>query len=86
MAKQRAGAILQLPSSASSIDTIFLEISVATGEFAQTVADLSSSDIGSQLAQSLAGLADVERKSQDSQVAQSEQDMITLMATGKLPL
>ncbi|KAK0188967.1 hypothetical protein F5146DRAFT_1104361 [Armillaria mellea] len=74
----------QLRGLAKAIEAVAkqrAEISVATGEFAQTVADLSSSDIGSQLAQSLAGLADVERKSQDSQVAQSEQDMITLMAT-----
>ncbi|PBK99466.1 Vps5-domain-containing protein, partial [Armillaria gallica] len=79
----------QLRGLAKAIEAVAkqrAEISVATGEFAQTVADLSSSDIGSQLAQSLAGLADVERKSQDSQVAQSEQDMVTLMATGKFPL
>ncbi|KAK0501324.1 Vps5 C terminal like-domain-containing protein [Armillaria luteobubalina] len=74
----------QLRGLAKAIEVVSkqrAEISVATGEFAQTVADLSSSDIGSQLAQSLAGLADVERKSQDSQVVQSEQDMVTLMAT-----
>ncbi|KIM44718.1 hypothetical protein M413DRAFT_25155 [Hebeloma cylindrosporum] len=59
----------------------FEEISVATGEFAQNVSDLSSSDIGKQLAQSLSGLADVERTAQDIQNVQSEQDMATLMAT-----
>jgi len=61
-----------------------IEISVATGEFAQNVSDLSSSDIGKQLAQSLSGLADVERTSQDIENVQSEQDMTTLMATGML--
>ncbi|KAK0467060.1 Vps5 C terminal like-domain-containing protein [Desarmillaria tabescens] len=74
----------QLRGLAKAIEAVAkqrAEISVATGEFAQTVADLSSSDIGSHLAQSLAGLADVERKAQDNQVAQSEQDMATLMAT-----
>jgi sorting nexin-1/2 len=62
----------------------FKEISVATGEFAQNVSDLSSSDIGKQLAQSLSGLADVERTAQDIENVQSEQDMATLMATGML--
>jgi len=62
----------------------FIEISVATGEFAQNVSDLSSSDIGKQLVQSLNGLADVERTSQDIQSVQSEQDIATLMATGEL--
>ncbi|KAF8916308.1 Vps5 C terminal like-domain-containing protein [Mucidula mucida] len=57
------------------------DISVATGEFAQTVADLSTCDIASQLAQSLAGLGDVERKAQDMQNAQSEADLTTIMAT-----
>ena len=38
--------------------------------------------MGKQLSQSLAGLADVERKAQDLQSVQSEQDMMTLMATG----
>ena len=38
--------------------------------------------MGKQLSQSLAGLADVERKAQDLQSIQSEQDMTTLMATG----
>ncbi len=59
-----------------------IDISVATGEFAQTVADLSTCDIASQLAQSLAGLGDVERKAQDMQNAQSEADLTTIMATG----
>ncbi|KAG6831090.1 hypothetical protein H0H92_012767 [Tricholoma furcatifolium] len=57
------------------------ELAVSSGEFAQTVSDLSASDIDKQLSQSLAGLADVERKAQDIQAAQSEQDMVTLMGT-----
>ncbi|KDR80722.1 hypothetical protein GALMADRAFT_241141, partial [Galerina marginata CBS 339.88] len=57
------------------------ELSVATGEFAQNVTELSSSDVGKQLAQSLAGLAEVERTAQDLQNIQSEQDLTTLMAT-----
>jgi sorting nexin-1/2 len=53
------------------------------GEFAQTVADLSSSDVGKQLAHSLAGLAEIEHKAQDLQSVQSEQDVVTLLSTGK---
>lgn len=59
-----------------------VDISIATGEFATAVADLSSSDVGKQLSQSLAGLADVERKASDLQNTQSDQDMVTLMGTG----
>lgn len=57
-------------------------------EFAQNVTELSSSDVGKQLAHSLAGLAEVQRKAQDIQSVQSEQDVITLLSTGKtcLPL
>jgi sorting nexin-1/2 len=47
----------------------------------QTISDLASSDVGTQLSQSLSGLADVERKSQELQTIQSEQDMITILAT-----
>ncbi|KAJ7116045.1 Vps5 C terminal like-domain-containing protein [Mycena epipterygia] len=57
------------------------ELATAMAEFAQTVTDLSSSDVGKQLAHSLAGLADVERKAQDIQSVQSEQDVVTLMST-----
>ena len=58
------------------------ELAIATGEFAQNVTELASSDVGKQLAQSLAGLAEVEKTAQDLQNIQSEQDMATLMATG----
>lgn len=57
------------------------QIAAATGEFAQMVEDLASSDVGRQLAQSLSGLAEVERKAQDLQLKQTEQDMSTIMAT-----
>ncbi|KAF8906285.1 Vps5 C terminal like-domain-containing protein [Gymnopilus junonius] len=57
------------------------ELAVTTGEFAQNVSELSSSDVGKQLVQSLAGLAEVEKTAQDLQNVQSEQDMATLMAT-----
>lgn len=59
------------------------ELASATGEFAQMISDLSSSDVGKQLAQSLAAMADVERKAQELQNAQSGQDVVTLMSTGK---
>jgi sorting nexin-1/2 len=61
-----------------------LELAITSGEFAQTVSDLSSSDVGRQLSSSLAGLAEVEHRAHDIQNIQSEQDMVTLMATGKL--
>lgn len=61
-----------------------VEVSVAMGEFAQNVSDLASSDIDKRLAQSLNGLADVEKASQDIQSIQAEQDITTLMSTGML--
>jgi sorting nexin-1/2 len=64
--------------------TIYVELAAATGEFSQTVSDLSSSDVGKQLSHSLAGLADVERKAQELQSKQSQQDMVTLMSTGNI--
>ncbi|KAL1666430.1 Vps5 C terminal like-domain-containing protein [Schizophyllum commune] len=57
------------------------DLATATGDFAATVADLSSSDVGKGLSTSLAGLADIERKAQDLQNIQAEQDIITLLAT-----
>ena len=59
-----------------------LEMATATGEFAQSLSDLSSSDVGRQLSQSLAGLADVVRKAEELQKTQAEKDVITLMGTG----
>jgi sorting nexin-1/2 len=58
------------------------EMATATGEFAQSLSDLSSSDVGRQLSQSLAGLADVVKKAEELQKTQAEQDVITLMGTG----
>lgn len=57
------------------------ELSVATGEFAQNVSDLAVSDVGRQLAHSLSGLAEVERKAETLQSAQADQDVATLMST-----
>ncbi|KAJ7759260.1 Vps5 C terminal like-domain-containing protein [Mycena metata] len=57
------------------------EMSAAIAEFAVTVTDLSASDVGKQLAHSLAGLAEVERKAQDLQSLQAEQDVVTLLST-----
>jgi sorting nexin-1/2 len=56
---------------------------MAIAEFAHNVTELSSSDVGKQLAHSLAGLAEVQRKAQDLQSLQSEQDVVTLLSTGK---
>ncbi|KAH9913923.1 Vps5 C terminal like-domain-containing protein [Fomitopsis serialis] len=57
------------------------EVALATGEFAQTITDLASSDIGPQLSTSFTGLADVERKAQDLHTVQSQDDMVTIMST-----
>lgn len=57
------------------------ELSVTIGEFAQQVSDLSASDVGRQLSIALAELAEVERKAQEMQSAQSDEDCTTIMAT-----
>lgn len=51
------------------------------GEFAQQVSELSASDVGRQLSVALGELAEVERKAQDMQSAQSDEDCTTIMAT-----
>ncbi|KAF8216563.1 Vps5 C terminal like-domain-containing protein [Mycena galopus ATCC 62051] len=57
------------------------ELATTMAEFATNVTDLSQSDVGKQLASSLAGLADVERKAQDIQSVQAEEDIVTLLST-----
>ncbi|KAF9038440.1 Vps5 C terminal like-domain-containing protein [Panaeolus papilionaceus] len=74
----------QLRGLVKAIETVSKhrsEMAVVTGEFAHNFSELSSADVGKQLSQSLAGLADVERKAQDLQVIQAEQDITTLTAT-----
>ena len=61
------------------------ELSVANGEFAQTMADLATSEVGPQLVSSFAGLAEVEHKAQDLQNIQSQEDVETIMSTGMPP-
>ena len=81
-AKQRAGSHL-LPLGRPlflSLIIVHAELATVTGEFAQTISDLASSDVGAQLSESLSGLADVERKSQELQTIQSDQDLITILA------
>jgi len=57
------------------------DLATATGEFAQTIRELSACDIEKQLAHSLAAMADVGRKAQELQSTQSNQDVVTLMST-----
>ena len=59
------------------------DMASATGEFAQTLYDLAASDLGESLSHSLNGLAGVENKGQEFLRIQTEQDMVTLMSTGK---
>lgn len=62
----------------------FVDLAAAAGEFAHTIAELSSSNegLGQQLAGALAGLASVERKVQELQDKQANEDTLTIMATG----
>ena len=60
-----------------------MEVACATGEFAQTLYELAASDLGESLTHSLNGLAGVESKAQEFLRIQTEQDMVTLMSTGK---
>ncbi|KAK7061024.1 Vacuolar protein sorting-associated protein vps5 [Paramarasmius palmivorus] len=74
----------QLRGLAKAIDLVAKqrsEQSTATMEFATALGELASADVGKQLAQSLSGLSEVEKKAHDLQVTQSEQDMVTLMGT-----
>ena len=86
VAKNRSGElvlnfIFLIPCS--RVCLTYTEVAAATGEFAQTVADLAASDIGQQLSGGLAGLADVERVAQDFQNTQSQEDIVTIMSTGE---
>jgi len=51
------------------------------GEFSTSLSDLAGSDVGKSLSVALSELAEVEKKAQEIQTAQSEEDMSTLMAT-----
>ena len=83
VSKQRAGKPIVYPGVVLASDP-GLELAAAAGEFAQAVGDLAQSDagLGTQLASALAGLAAVERKSQELQDKQSSEDTLTIMATG----
>lgn len=63
-------------------DAWFLDFTVAVGEFADTIAALSVSDLSKQLTNSLSVLADVERLYKDLQDSQAKDDMMTIMGTG----
>lgn len=62
--------------------SLITDLSIATGEFSQAIADLSSSDVGQQLSGALAGLAEVEKKAQEMQNTQAQEDVVTIMSTG----
>ena len=57
------------------------EQSTATIEFANSLGELASADVGKQLVHSLSGLSEIEKKAHDLQVVQSDQDMVTFMGT-----
>jgi len=51
------------------------------GDFAQTIGDLASSDLGKSLSHSLEELAELERKTQQIESAQARADQATLLST-----
>ena len=51
------------------------------GEFAQTVSELATLDLGKSLSHSLEALAEVERKAQETESAQARADQATLLST-----
>lgn len=80
VAKQRAGVFV----SYCFVPAVnhCTELASATGEFATAIAELSASDIGEQLQQTLGVLSNVQRAVAEAQNIQSQQDMMTLMSTG----
>ncbi|KAG7093670.1 hypothetical protein E1B28_007329 [Marasmius oreades] len=74
----------QLRGLAKAIDMVAkqrAEQSTATIEFANSLGELASADVGKQLVHSLSGLSEIEKKAHDLQVVQSDQDMVTFMGT-----
>ncbi|KAJ1307132.1 hypothetical protein OPQ81_001250 [Rhizoctonia solani] len=72
----------QLRGLAKSVETVSknqAEVAAATGEFAEALVVLSSSDLSKQLSQSLATLADVQKKARKLEEEQSQDDIILLM-------
>ncbi|KAL4065858.1 Vps5 C terminal like-domain-containing protein [Scleroderma citrinum] len=85
--KQRAyldGLESQLRGLVKSIDIVAKhrsELAAATKDFATAISELSASELGPQLKQSLAALADVKNVAAEAQSTQSQQDVVTLMST-----
>jgi hypothetical protein len=63
------------------INPVDTELASATGEFAQTVSDLAASDLGKSVSHSLEALAELERKAQETESAQTRADQTTLLST-----
>jgi len=57
------------------------ELATAVGEFAQTVSELATSDLGKSLSHSLEALSELERKAQETESAQARADQATLLST-----
>ena len=60
-----------------------IELATQTALFAQTLQDLSSSDIGASLSHSLGTLAEVEARSEKLEAAQAASDASTLLAVAE---
>ncbi|EIW79392.1 Vps5-domain-containing protein [Coniophora puteana RWD-64-598 SS2] len=78
------GLEIQLKALVKAIETVAkhrVDMASATGEFATTIHDLSQSEVGRQLQSSLAGMHEVQCKSEEIQKLQSQADIVTLMST-----
>jgi len=74
---------LQLKGLVKTIDMVSkqrADVTMAIGEFSQTLHDLSQSDIGKPLSLALAGLAEVERRAEEVQRTQAHEDVSTLLS------
>ncbi|CAE7054761.1 unnamed protein product [Rhizoctonia solani] len=72
----------QLRGLAKSVETVSkhqAEVAATTGEFADALVVLSNSDLSKQLSQSLATLADVQKKARKLEEEQAQDDIILLM-------
>lgn len=84
VAKHRAGLYL-LYQVLLTINHRNVELAVTTKDFATSISELSASELGPQLGHSLAALADLKHIAAEAQSTQSQQDIITLMSTGRFP-
>ncbi|KAF9240677.1 Vps5 C terminal like-domain-containing protein [Melanogaster broomeanus] len=85
--RQRAyldGLESQLRGLVKSIEVVArqrAELASATGELTTTIAELSASEVGARLQQTLGAMAELEHVAAEAQSSQSRQDMMTFLST-----